>query len=90
MCTFAVFIAFEPHGSGLGNADHETPFGQVVEGLEVLTKLQESSEQSGYGDLTHLQDGLVRNGNSAAADFPKIDRIKSCKVVEADIDHDEV
>ena len=75
-----IFIAMAPDGERLGNADHETPFGELVDGIEVLQKLQESAQRSGYGDLSELQTQLIERGNAAAKHYPKLDRINSCKV----------
>lgn len=71
-----VFIACEPGGITLGEAFHETPIGQVVVGLEVLEQIQDNYEDAGYPENLNIQEQLVKKGNSAASEYPKLDRIK--------------
>eukprot|EP00746_Dinoflagellata_sp_MGD_P038419 gnl/MRDRNA2_/MRDRNA2_192423_c0_seq1.p1 gnl/MRDRNA2_/MRDRNA2_192423_c0~~gnl/MRDRNA2_/MRDRNA2_192423_c0_seq1.p1 ORF type:complete len:220 (+),score=18.92 gnl/MRDRNA2_/MRDRNA2_192423_c0_seq1:115-774(+) len=78
-----IFIAFKPAGLTLGHAPHETPIGQVwANSLGVLDKIQANYKASGYGDLTNLQGEIGSLGNSAAANYPRLDRIKTCQRVE--------
>merc|ERR1712096_588815 len=53
-----IFIACEPNGSTLGNAPHETPIGQVIVGIEVLDKLQENYNATGYPENLDIQQKL--------------------------------
>eukprot|EP00928_Gymnodinium_smaydae_P049101 TRINITY_DN32916_c0_g1_i1.p1 TRINITY_DN32916_c0_g1~~TRINITY_DN32916_c0_g1_i1.p1 ORF type:complete len:345 (+),score=33.48 TRINITY_DN32916_c0_g1_i1:73-1107(+) len=76
-----VFIAFQPSGIHLGGAAHETPLGQVTAGIEVLDTIQRNYQSAGYADLTHLQGDLRRDGNSAVASYPKLDRILRCRTL---------
>eukprot|EP00746_Dinoflagellata_sp_MGD_P145734 gnl/MRDRNA2_/MRDRNA2_78305_c0_seq1.p1 gnl/MRDRNA2_/MRDRNA2_78305_c0~~gnl/MRDRNA2_/MRDRNA2_78305_c0_seq1.p1 ORF type:complete len:265 (+),score=65.68 gnl/MRDRNA2_/MRDRNA2_78305_c0_seq1:66-860(+) len=78
-----IFIAFKPHGENLGQAPHETPLGQVVAGLDVLDTIQQNYGLAGYQDLSFLQGQIGSRGNIAAKDYPKLDRIKTCRKVEA-------
>lgn len=78
-----LFIAFKPHGETLGQAPHESPIGEVVAGLKVLDNIQENYGKAGYQDLSFLQSGISASGNIAAKDYPKLDRIKTCRKVES-------
>merc|ERR1711924_301057 len=77
-----VFIAMKPGGLGLGHAPHETPLGRISKGIEFLDSLAHRYEATGYPDLTELQGEIGAHGNIAAKDYPKLDRIKTCKVKE--------
>lgn len=76
-----VFIACEPNGSTLGSAPHETPIGQVTEGIEVLDELQDNYEDAGYPDDFDIQEALVKQGNCAASAYSKLDRIKTMRLL---------
>ena len=79
-----IFIALEPYGTNLGKADHEATLGWVDDDcLDVLERIVANFDASGYPDTGALQDGLVANGNAAAADYPLLDRIEACEVIEA-------
>ncbi len=53
------------------------PFAQVVEGMDVVEKLY-----SGYGEAPD-QDAITRRGNTyLEASFPKLDYIKSARIVQ--------
>merc|ERR1712070_228922 len=80
-----IFIAFDPNGRSLGRAPHETPLGKVTRGIEVLSKIQHNFVQSGYPDLTELQGEIIHRGNEAAANYDKLDRIRTCQVVEDEL-----
>lgn len=73
-----MFISLNPHGRSLGNANHERPIGRIENRMEqqVIQKFY-----SGYGDITHIQNALVKTGNAAAAKYPKLDRINRCYVL---------
>ena len=71
---------------GVGNykADHEATLGWVDDDcLDVLERIVANFDASGYPDTGALQDGLVANGNAAAEDYPLLDRIEACEVIEA-------
>lgn len=70
-----VFISLEPHGQGLGGADHERPFGRIEDPAQQRVI---ESFFSGYGDLTSIQGEMVRAGNAAAARYPLLDTIERC------------
>ena len=72
-----IFIADMPNGRTLGKAAHERPFGKIVDNVDVL----DSFHDHGYGDVTSLQSKLVRFGNSAADDYPKLPRLTKCEVI---------
>ena len=71
-----VFFSLEPHGKGLGAAEHERPFGRIEDPAHQRVI---ESFFSGYGDLTSLQGAMVRAGNAAAARYPLLDRIERCR-----------
>ena len=74
--TCHAFIALEPYGRQLGKADHEAALGQVCESdLHVLDRIVRNFQKTGYPDVTGLQGDLVRQGNSAAAEYPALDSI---------------
>lgn len=56
------------------------PFGQVIEGMDVVGKLY-----SGYGEnTTNRQGEIYEQGNAyLTKNFPKLDSIKTAKIVEA-------
>lgn len=56
------------------------PFGQVIEGMNVVEKLY-----SGYGEATTNRQGeIYQQGNAfLTKSFPKLDSIKTAKIVEA-------
>ena len=71
-----LFIAF---GTGLGKALHETTLGKVTAETDAtLTVLQERYKRTGYPNLTFLQSKIGAEGNSAAKDYPDLDRFKEC------------
>ena len=57
-----------------------SPFGKVVEGMEVLEKLY-----SGYGDQpTPLQDDIAKQGPAfLKAKFPELDSVTKAVIVQA-------
>ncbi len=67
-----------------GNAQLDSmgfaPFGQVIEGMDVVGKLY-----SGYGEnTTNRQGEIYEQGNAfLTKNFPKLDSIKTAKIVEA-------
>lgn len=83
--TTQMFIAFKD-SQGLGGAPWETPFGKVVEGMEVVDQFYDS-----YGDLQ------VFGGNAPSGDkirrqgvgpwllenWPELDFIESCRVQQS-------
>eukprot|EP00935_MAST-01C_sp_MAST-1C-sp1_P000085 g85.t1 len=73
-----LFISDSPHGDSLGSAHHERPFGRI-EDVNEQAFLDNCSNE--YGDITHLQDALVKQGNEAATAYPKLTRIKTIKLV---------
>ena len=75
-----IFIAMQPGGNNLGSAPHETPLGRIVEGIQFLDRLASNYVKSGYPDLTELQSKIGQRGNVAAKDYPKLDRIYTCRV----------
>ena len=74
-----LFVALSPNGDGLGTAKHETTLGHITE-VEVFEKVADNFKASGYPDTGSLQNGLVSQGNAAAAKYPKLDKILSCTV----------
>jgi peptidyl-prolyl cis-trans isomerase A (cyclophilin A) len=83
-----IFIAFE-YLDFLGNEPWETPFGVVVEGQSTLDSLYR-----GYGDIDPFGTGpdqqeIFRLGNQYIRDnFPKIDFLHTCEVVEEDFEEE--
>ena len=77
-----IFIAFEDLDF-LGKSPWETPFGEVVEGQATLDALYKE-----YGDIPPFGKGpdqqkLLNRGNEyIRQNFPKIDFMESCKVVD--------
>ena len=77
-----IFIAFE-YLDFLGVSPWETPFGVVVEGQETLDALYKE-----YGDMPPFGKGpnpqkIHNRGNSYIhEEFPKIDFLQSCKVID--------
>lgn len=64
------------------DAEAFAPFGEVVEGMEVVDALY-----SGYGDGPPRGDGVyqamaIAKGDEYFAEFPELDRIVSARVVE--------
>lgn len=80
-----LFIAFEPNGVQLGNAPHETPIGAITGGIEVLDAIQSHYHAAGYGELTFLQDNIATQGNTAADEYSKLDRINWCRVYNMEL-----
>ena len=72
--------ALSPGGCALGKAAHEATLGHVQE-VEVFEKIAANFEAAGYSDLTGLQEKLQQQGNKAAAEYPKLDRIIRAEVV---------
>jgi cyclophilin family peptidyl-prolyl cis-trans isomerase len=81
--TSHVFISLDPHGRSLGKAFHERPIGRIESKDEQ--KVVEAF-YSGYGDITSIQGDLVRRGNEAVKQYPKLDRIKRCYVFPEEVD----
>lgn len=77
-----LFIAFEDLDF-LGKQPWETPFGEVVEGIEVLDNLYK-----GYGEISSFGDGpdqqeIYSQGNDyLRREFPQLDYILSCSVLD--------
>ena len=91
-----LFIAMEPYGSKvLGALPHETTIGFVDDGsdkrvgrgdgLEVMDRICRKHKHHGYPDTGSLQGGLIEHGNSAAAEFPELDRIESAEMIEGEV-----
>ena len=75
-----LFVALN---KGLGNAPHETTLGHLDdEGIATFEKVVRNHAAAGYADTGHLQGPLVQQGNMAAKDFPKLDKILSCKILK--------
>jgi peptidyl-prolyl cis-trans isomerase A (cyclophilin A) len=70
-----------------GREDWEIPFGQIVEGVEVLEEIY-----TGYGDMAEMGGGgpsqhrLAQEGNAYAqnGEFPDLDYIVTCDIVHVD------
>lgn len=81
------FIALAPDGTRVhGNQPFETPLGRVIDGLEVLEKIQANYKESGIGgpqDYGKLATKLRKKGNKAAKKYPNLDRIKRCRFPDA-------
>ena len=88
-----LFIAMDPYGSRvLGSGPHETTIGFVDagsdrrvglgDGLEVLDRICRKRTHNGYPDTGFLQGALIKYGNSAAAEYPELDRIESVEMIE--------
>lgn len=88
-----LFIAMEPYGSKvLGTGRHETTVGFVEtgldtrvglgDGLEVMDRICRKHKHHGYPDTGFLQGALIEHGNSAAAEYPELDRIESAEMIE--------
>ena len=75
-----LFIAYDRAG-GLGNSPWETPFGEVVEGMNNVNNLY-----SEYGDMPPWgkgpQQGPIRNQGSRYIEenFPNLDKFEKCTV----------
>ncbi|KAL7539809.1 hypothetical protein ACHAXR_009633 [Thalassiosira sp. AJA248-18] len=82
--TSQLFIAYDRAG-GLGNSPWETPFGEVVDGMDNVRNLY-----SGYGDMPPWgkgpQQGPIRNRGSSyiEEDFPMLDKFQECTVQRMD------
>lgn len=76
--TSQLFIAYDGAG-GLGTSPWETPFGEVVVGMENVRNLY-----AGYGDMPPWgkgpQQGPIRNRGSSYIedDFPLLDKFETC------------
>lgn len=85
--TTQVFINY---GNNSGSLDPQgfAPFGQVVEGMDVVDSLY-----SGYGEGAPQGNGpaqgrIQSEGNAyLAKEFPKLDYIKSATIIELEQDH---
>ena len=76
-----LFVALSPHGCELGKASHEATLGHVQE-VELFEKIAANYEANGYPqDLSRLQKDLVAQGNSAADQYPKLDRILRAEMI---------
>jgi cyclophilin family peptidyl-prolyl cis-trans isomerase len=74
--TTQLFINFQDNGrlDGMGFA----PFGEVIEGMDVVDKIY-----PGYGEQPN-QDLITNQGDAyISQNFPKIDKIKLARVVPA-------
>ena len=70
-----VWIGYEG-AAGLGKSPWETPFAEIIEGLENVVAIY-----GGYGDKPD-QGKLHSEGESyARGSFPKMDWIKTCVIV---------
>jgi len=85
--TTQMFIAFGD-STYLGHSPWETPFGRVIEGMDVIDRFY-----SGYGDLSVFggkapsSAEIERNGATWVSErFPKMDFIESCAVAEQPVD----
>lgn len=77
-----LFVALGPNGAQLGHAPHETTLGHLDEaGIATFKRVVSNHEAARYPDTGDLQEALVEQGNSAAANYPKLDYIKTCKLV---------
>lgn len=80
-----LFIAFEDLDF-LGKAPWEVPFGRVVDGFSVIDSLYK-----GYGDIPPYGGGpdqqKIHNRGTAYLEenFPKLDYLQSCRVIEAPV-----
>jgi len=76
-----LFVALGPNGAQLGHAPHETTLGHLdAAGIATFKRVVSNHEAAGYPDTGELQGALVEQGNDAAANFPKLDYIKTCKL----------
>ena len=75
--TTHIFVSLDPNGRTLGHAEHERPFGRIDDARqqEMIARFFH-----GYDDITSLQVDLARHGNTAAAHYPLLDRIKRCYI----------
>mmetsp|Transcript_3459 Transcript_3459/g.6327 ORF Transcript_3459/g.6327 Transcript_3459/m.6327 type:complete len:386 (+) Transcript_3459:110-1267(+) len=86
--TSQLFIAYDRAG-GLGQSPWETPFGEVVEGMDNIKNLY-----SGYGDMPPWgkgpQQGPIRNRGSSYIEenFSLLDKFETCtlKRMESSLD----
>lgn len=82
--TSQLFIAYDRAG-GLGQSPWETPFGEVVEGMDNIRNLY-----SGYGDMPPWgkgpQQGPIRNRGSSyiEEDFSLLDKFETCTIERMD------
>ena len=59
---------------------HETTLGYVSQETDAtLDVIQANYRAAKYSDLTFLQGKIGQEGNAAAADYPKLDKINHCK-----------
>lgn len=78
--TSQLFFAYDRAG-GLGQSPWETPFGEVVDGMDHVRNLY-----SGYGDMPPWgkgpQQGPIRNRGSSYIEegFPLLDKFETCTV----------
>merc|ERR1711957_221278 len=80
-----LFVALEPNGVNLGNALHEATLGHLdEEGIQTFERVVANHRAAGGRDTGSLQAELVKMGNKAASQFPKLDRIIECSRVEED------
>lgn len=85
----SMFITYAEKGGGLGESPWETPFGIVVEGMDSVDLFYE-----GYGELRGIGSGKGPDWNRARTEggaylqreFPKMDYIRSCEIVEDSIE----
>jgi peptidyl-prolyl cis-trans isomerase A (cyclophilin A) len=76
--TTQVFINYVDRNAGFLDSQGFAPFGEVVEGMEVVDSLY-----GGYGEATTQLQGQIAAGGRAYLEknFPKLDSIKSAIVV---------
>lgn len=77
--TSQVFIAYDGAG-GLGNSPWETPFGEVVDGMENVRKLYSYGDMPPWGKGP--EQGPIRNRGIQyiAENFPLLDQFHTCTV----------
>ena len=74
-----LFVALN---AGLGNAKHETTLGHLDdEGIATFERVVSNHKAASYGDTGHLQAALAKEGNSAAAKYPRLDSIRTCELL---------
>ena len=75
-----IFIAYE-ESTWLGNSPWETPFGQVIQGLDVLESLKSYGEIPPWGTAPD-QGRIAEEGEPyLKQDYPELDYLQSCEVV---------
>jgi len=78
-----LFVALDPNGVNLGSELHEATLGHLdEEGIQTFERVVNNHRLAGYGDTGNLQIQLVENGNQAASEFLRLDRIVECSRLE--------